>query len=83
MPLAEIIPVDELTDRYDLGEDGLRSLLRDGRLIGFKIGRRRYVHVDDWNSYVDSLRRRAAELAPEPEPDVLADDLDDLDDDDD
>ena len=79
MPLAEIIPVDDLTDRYDLGEDGLRTLLREGRLIGFKIGRRRYVHVDDWNSYVDSLRQQAAAAAPHPDPTDLVDDLDDLD----
>jgi hypothetical protein len=75
MPLAEIIPVDDLTDRYDLGERGIDRLLRTGRLVGFKLGRRRYVHVDDWNAYVDSLRARATAAAP----DLVADD-DDLDD---
>jgi hypothetical protein len=56
MPLAEIIPVEELTDRYDLGEEQLKRLLRNGQLNGFKLGRRRYVHVDDWNAYIDTLR---------------------------
>lgn len=63
MPLAEIIPVEDLTDRYDLGEEKVKRLLRDGELVGFRLGRRRYVHVDDWNAYIDRLRAAGADTA--------------------
>lgn len=61
MPLAEIIPVEDLTDQYDLGEEQVKRLLRNRELIGFKLGRRRYVHVDDWNAYIDRLRAAQAD----------------------
>jgi hypothetical protein len=57
--LAVLHTVEQLHERYDISEEKLLDLLRDGELVGFKLGRRWYVHADDWNAYIDALRAQA------------------------
>ncbi len=61
--LAVLYTVDDLVERYGLSDKRLLQLLGSGDLVGFKIGREWRIHADDWNAYIDRLRRDAAETS--------------------
>jgi hypothetical protein len=58
---SELLTIESLhAARPDLGRDTLYDVVRDtktlGRPLGFKIGRRWFVHPDDWNAYIAARR---------------------------
>lgn len=62
--LPALYDVDDLAATYAIDPELLRIWLRQGDLVGFKLGRRWKVHEADWAAFVDE--RRAAALAHDP-----------------
>jgi hypothetical protein len=75
---SELHTIDSLHADTGIPVDTLYDVVRDtavlGRPVGFKIGRRWFIHPDDWTAYVAAkrgfvVRRSDVGDSPTPTPD--------------
>jgi hypothetical protein len=69
---SDLYTVESLQRDTQLPKDTIYDLVRDdevlGRPLGFKLGRRWFVHPDDWNEFVARLRRAGTGDLPPATP---------------
>lgn len=57
---VDLIPASELIERYDFSRDTFQDWIRSGELVGIKLGRRWFIHPDDWAAFLERRRQRGA-----------------------
>lgn len=69
---SDLYTIDSLRDDTGLPKDTLYNLVRDdsvlGRPLGFKLGRRWFVHPDDWDAFIAARRRAGTGVLPPATP---------------
>lgn len=57
MDTQENISIGEAVRRFGIGRTRLYSILKEGRVEAFKLGRRTLIRAESVRSYIDSLPR--------------------------
>jgi hypothetical protein len=54
--LPDLLDVPRLVDAYGFHPDVVTRWFRTGELAGFKIGKRWFTTLDDWQAFIDARR---------------------------